>query len=1065
MKNRFITFLTSLSLLLSGCSLFNFDRGEEDQDEDEIKSFEFITDSSLAIEDDEYYVLTMYVGDTYQIKTNVDDKLDDKYHFIYENTDEPKYSVSSTGVVSANEKCVENFKVSLIRNKDNKKIDYDYIIINIKEETREYADITLSDETLDYDSSTRTYSLSISGGDNYQINLEIKYNVAYNKYFALSDTSYSSFMSVTSSGLLTTSKVSEDKDGQILIYTTSTDNKKIYDKIYLNVHITKEAPIAYDLEVIDQSSGSKITNGDKLTLYLNEYKTFSVKYAGENKYNVMSVSNTEVLSLHNSLNKITATKVGKSDVTFTYEDKIITIEVEVLKNTLLSIYSKNEGDDFVIINNNLVFLGRMFAKYQNGQEIDITKNSNLSYEIKDKSSTYKIVTFTFLNEDVSKTISYDVKFFTYEEEYIGEDVAYDLSDYFSNRYRGNYYVLPKEGNIHMLVIPIWFTNSTNFFKVSQQEEILTDLEYVYNGNRTKEEYYSVKQYYEIESRGKLTLDITISDFFESNTSSKAYGDTLEADIKRTHTLADDAINWYFSNNTNESISDYDANNDGLVDALSLVYAANYYGSIGDQNGTDAFQFKNTSGDDHKYNNGSFSPIGGIYGFRKSSTTVGKDVADLSMYYPNYFFASGGKTIIHETGHMFGMEDLYEDNHALTKYYPAGRFSMQSSNYGTHDPYQNNLVGWSKPQIYSASDYEVGDKITIKIDDFATSGNNIILTREHNEDNSLFDEYMILELLAPTGLNYYEANNSTTVGFKDAGIRLWHINSILEDMSASGKETTTIANDKWVNLKYSNNDQSSKYDLAHWIRNNKEEPFDTVSTVKNSYGLFKEGDKFDMESYSSQFVNPGKLDNKEKLGWEFAIDTIYQSVDDDFGAVITLTRVDNTRVDFDIESRLTKDIDTQPSEDGNDYASLYFNNDDLFSLVYNFNSATAPSYYTQSKPISYQGVCLFAEPNGNGGSLVLSIKDKDGYRTIINSVSITYTMLTNASPTAIVDGSEIRGTSFTGPHNDKDGYNENGMTYIVNSNSVIIQNKYTGGTDYHSVLPLYSIAINYHLEKI
>ena len=138
---------------------------------------------------------------------------------------------------------------------------------------------------------------------------------------------------------------------------------------------------------------------------------------------------------------------------------------------------------------------------------------------------------------------------------------------------------------------------------------------------------------------------------------------------------------------------------------------------------------------------------------------------------------------------------------------------------------------------------------------------------------------------------------------------------------------------------------------------------------------------------------------------------------------------------------------------------------MFSLIYNFNNATAPGYYTQGKPISYKGVCLFASPDGNGGSLVISIKDKSGYKVLINSISITSTMMTKAPLTAIVDDEIITGTSFTGPYNEYDEYNEKGLTFKVNNKSITIQNQYKDGTDYWSVLAIYSISISYHIEKI
>ena len=1064
MKNKFFPILISSVLLLSSCSLF--DGGKKSSDPSDINTFEFVTDASLIYKDDgsnPYYLLTMYVDDEYQIRTTIDNKLEDKYQLTYENADETIYTVSSTGLVTAIGKGVKSFWVNLLRKSDSKKLARKYIIINVKVPTQEHANITLTDESMTYDSATRTYSLTLESGTSYPIRYSVDYNVAFGKKFELSNTEYSSFMSVSSGGVISSEKLSESKDGQVTIQTISTDGKKVYDTVYLNVHLTPST-VVHSFEVSVNETGQKIKDQDKLTLHLGDTLSFLIQYDSSSLHDVMSVTNINVLTLDNSTNKITGKAIGKSNVAFTYLNQSITIEVEVINDPLVEIYTKNGGDDLIVVNDTVQYLGNMLAKYASGRESDITKSENLTYVIRDKDATYKTVTFTYTSEGESKSVSYDVRFFN-PETYIENTTAYTLADYFNNHHSGRYYPLPKEGTVHMLVIPVWFTNSTSFFNTDQKEEIIADLDYVFNADRSGNECYSVKSFYETESKGKLKLNITISDFYESNTSSKVYGDTVQTDINKTHSLADSAINWYFNKNTNESISDYDANNDGLVDAVTLLYAANYYGTIGDQNGTTAFQFKNTEGSSHRYNNGSFSPIGGIYGFNKNSTTMGKDVKDLSSYYPSYYFLTGAKTIIHETGHMFGMDDLYEDNHAQTKYYPAGRFTMQASDLGGHDPYQMNLVGWSKPQIYDASNYEIGDEVVVKIEDFITTGNNILLTREMNEHNSLFDEYMLLELLDNVGLNYYQGSFNTNVSFSDPGIRLWHVNSILEDYTTKN-DTTEINDNHVVNLKYSNYDQSSEYDLLHWIRNNPEEPYNTVSTVKNSYGLFKSGDSFDMDTYKSQFVNNGLLDNKEKLGWEFTVNSIYTTSSEKACAIITLKRVDNTRTDFDISTRLDKDITTQPTSDGNDYATTFFGNDDLFSLIYNFNDAVEPSYYTQGKPISYRGLCLFAATSGNGGSLVIRIKEKEGYKVLINSISITSTALTNAPLTAIVNGNEITGTSFEGPFNELDNYNELGKTFIVNNDTVTIQNKYTNETlDHHSVLALYSLSINYHLEKI
>jgi hypothetical protein len=86
MRKGFISVFVSMGLLLSGCSLLPSGNKTSSQSKEEIKSFEMVTDSFLTTEND-VYVLTMYVGETYQLKSSIDDKLKDEYHFSYESVD------------------------------------------------------------------------------------------------------------------------------------------------------------------------------------------------------------------------------------------------------------------------------------------------------------------------------------------------------------------------------------------------------------------------------------------------------------------------------------------------------------------------------------------------------------------------------------------------------------------------------------------------------------------------------------------------------------------------------------------------------------------------------------------------------------------------------------------------------------------------------------------------------------------------------------------------------------------------------------------------------------------
>ena len=117
------------------------------------------------------------------------------------------------------------------------------------------------------------------------------------------------------------------------------------------------------------------------------------------------------------------------------------------------------------------------------------------------------------------------------EEYEGKETAYDNNDYYNNSYYGTAQVLPNKGNVKILVVPVWFNDSNVFFNTSQKEQILEDIEYTMNANRPNTELSSVKQYYEAQSHGAITMDITVSDFYSSTTSYQNYTDNIESKLK------------------------------------------------------------------------------------------------------------------------------------------------------------------------------------------------------------------------------------------------------------------------------------------------------------------------------------------------------------------------------------------------------------------------------------------------------------------------------------------------------------------------------------------------------
>ena len=434
--------------------------------------------------------------------------------------------------------------------------------------------------------------------------------------------------------------------------------------------------------------------------------------------------------------------------------------------------------------------------------------------------------------------------------------------------------------------------------------------------------------------------------------------------------------------------------------------------------------------------------------------------DLSVSRKDQFrYASA--TLIHEMGHSFGCVDLYtQAGHSQLVpnggYEPTGGATIMSTYLETMDPFESNVLGWTEPYVLNADDYEVGQSFDIQINDFQDSGDNIILTPSWRTENSPFEEYMQLELYTPEGLYGHSQHY-----ISDVGIRLWHVNAALEQNNNG--QTGYIPSDGGTSMIASNHLETEEdYDIVHLIRNNKQEEYKSSKGFTEE-DLFKVGDSFTLEEYQSQFKKGPMFDNRNRLGWSFTVKSIFRDQNYHYSCIIHVTRVDKTIINFIAESNLDQVSFTQPDSDGRDYANDIFGNSDDLSLIYNFNDSTIPTYfYDQERIISHKGVCLFSEANGNGGSLVISIKDKDGKEVLIKKVTITYNLITNATPTGLVNGETIDGTTFTGPMSTYCDYNDRGVIYEVNAKSFTLQNKYTGTVDHHSLLAITSVVVDYSI---
>lgn len=538
------------------------------------------------------------------------------------------------------------------------------------------------------------------------------------------------------------------------------------------------------------------------------------------------------------------------------------------------------------------------------------KTSSNTFEFYSEKAGEVPVTFKALkdaNTYVSQTINFTV---TAAAEKVEIAQSYkDLSTYYS----------PTVGDVNFLVVPVWFKDSSNYVSYSKRNNIIEDVRKAYFGAPLETGWHSVASFYKEESKGLFNLNGTVaSTWYEAEYTIEQIGlDISDSSNNRTRKLIKNAVNWYFETYTEDQRTNYDSDGDGYLDGVVIIYGAPDHHSYG------------IEGSYTEYNNL------WAYSSRITNSTASVTAPNVeTFFWASYDFMYGyleavnrtgfkyhkgstaqcrldTHTYIHETGHVLGLDDYYD---YTSQYNPAGGFSMEDYNVGGHDPYSIMSFGWVNPYIPT-------DSCRIKIGSFQSTHDLILLTPSWNAYNSPFDEYLLLELYTPDGLNGYDTRNQyAPVGAKypkgpnSVGIRVWHVDARLtylegvatysESLTTDGKDSTkrglitafsnTYIKDGTINSHCSklctNNKKYGDLNLLQLIRNNKDAT-DKNSSIFSGGDLFKTGDTFSMEQFGQQFPYKSTfggtdyvLNSGVSLGWSFEVEITTK----DF-AIINLVR--------------------------------------------------------------------------------------------------------------------------------------------------------------------------------
>jgi hypothetical protein len=194
----------------------------------------------------------------------------------------------------------------------------------------------------------------------------------------------------------------------------------------------------------------------------------------------------------------------------------------------------------------------------------------------------------------------------------------------------------------------------------------------------------------------------------------------------------------------------------------------------------------------------------------------------------------------------------------------------------------------------------------------------------------------------------------------------------------------------------------------------------------------------MEKFSKQFKNEGLFDDKSKLGWEFEPKAIFHNGGDTYGAVIRLTRVDNTITDFSSSISFSNDILGELTQDKDLAEELGLDSSNL-SFVLHENEGEAAR-------IGYSSPDFYLALN-KGNSIDIALMEKEGYRCVIKRIFLSFQMSASVTKRGVpsvyvgdnlIEGEEHR--TYIGKTSYDPGYMSTTYEYEIDALNLSVKNE-------------------------
>ena len=309
--------------------------------------------------------------------------------------------------------------------------------------------------------------------------------------------------------------------------------------------------------------------------------------------------------------------------------------------------------------------------------------------------------------------------------------------------------LPSVGSPKVLVIPVAFTD------YKADASMKSTLEKAFFGTSEDTGWESLNSYYKKSSYGKLDIGGMVTDVYNTGKSSSYYENQYTGENSPEYEIIEGALE-HFDSQIN--YADYDTDNDGYIDGIYLVYTAPV-----------------------DFDNANFWWAFTYEYYTETPTYYDNKEADFYMFLGYEFFSEtpasktsltiNCETIIHETGHLLGIDDYYDYDDSKGVDGGIGGGDMMDANVGDHNAFTKLLLGWVDP-------YVVTGNCSLTLSSFGASGDCVMICKNKADP---FSEYYIIDYYTPDGLNAMEKGYSGL--FSVAGVRVYHVAATMKSDSS------------------------------------------------------------------------------------------------------------------------------------------------------------------------------------------------------------------------------------------------------------------------------------------